>query len=87
VAQGGVSNPGVSGTPDGEGIAGPREHRAAPDSNDRDDRVLMPLALAPRPPLPNSTNQEQADWSLLDPFKIQRPFWRQTSECEDAGQG
>ena len=43
-------------------------------------RVLMSLALAPRPPLPKAKKLEQGNWSLLDPLKLQRPFWRQTSE-------
>lgn len=62
----------------------PCETRAVSDFN---DRVLMSLALAPRPPLPKAKKLEQGDWSLLDPLKLQRPFWRQTSEYEDAGQG
>jgi hypothetical protein len=44
----------------------------------RDDRVLMSLGLEPRPPFPKGYELEQGDWSLLDPVKARKPFWRQT---------
>jgi hypothetical protein len=43
----------------------------------RDDRVLMSLGLEPRPPFPKGYELEQGDWSLLDPVKARKPFWRQ----------
>jgi hypothetical protein len=53
----------------------------------RDDRVLMSLGLEPRPPFPKGYELEQGDWSLLDPVKARKPFWRQTEGSEVAGQG
>jgi hypothetical protein len=44
----------------------------------RDDRVLMSLGLEPRPPFPKGYELEQGEWSLLDPVKARKPFWRQT---------
>jgi hypothetical protein len=44
----------------------------------RDDRVLKSLGLEPRPPFPKGYELEQGDWSLLDPVKARKPFWRQT---------
>ena len=43
----------------------------------RDDRVLLSLGLEPRPPFPKGYVLEQGDWSLLDPVKARKPFWRQ----------
>ena len=43
----------------------------------RDDRVLMSLGLEPRPPFPKGYELEQGDWSLLDPVRARKPFWRQ----------
>jgi hypothetical protein len=44
----------------------------------RDDRVLISLGLEPRPPFPKGYELAQGDWSLLDPVKARKPFWRQT---------
>ena len=46
---------------------------------DRDDRVMVSLGLEPRPPFPEGHVLEQGDWSLLDPVRSRRPFWRQVS--------
>jgi hypothetical protein len=43
----------------------------------RDDRVMISLGLEPRPPFPKGHVLEQGDWSLLDPVKARKPFWRQ----------
>ncbi len=43
----------------------------------RDDRVMISLGLEPRPPFPKGHTLEQGDWSLLDPVKARKPFWRQ----------
>jgi hypothetical protein len=43
----------------------------------RDDRVVVSLGLEPRPPFPKGHVLEQGDWSLLDPVKARKPFWRQ----------
>jgi len=43
----------------------------------RDDRVMLSLGLEPRPPFPKGHVLEQGDWSLLDPVKARKPFWRQ----------
>lgn len=43
----------------------------------RDDRVMLSLGLEPRPPFPKGHEVEQGDWSLLDPVKARKPFWRQ----------
>ena len=45
----------------------------------RDDRVMVSLGLEPRPPFPKGHVLEQGDWSLLDPVKARKPFWRQVS--------
>lgn len=42
----------------------------------RDDRVLRALGLEPRAPFPKGHIVEQGDWSLLDPVRTRRPFWR-----------
>jgi hypothetical protein len=42
----------------------------------RDDRVMISLGLEPRPPFPKGHVLEQGDWSLLDPVKARKPFWR-----------
>jgi hypothetical protein len=42
----------------------------------RDDRVMISLGLEPRPPFPKGHEVEQGDWSLLDPVRARRPFWR-----------
>ena len=43
----------------------------------RDDRVMISLGLEPRPPFPKGHVLEQGDWSLLDPVKARKPFWRE----------
>jgi hypothetical protein len=45
----------------------------------RDDRVLLSLGLEPRPPFPKGYIVEQGDWSLLDPVRARKPFWRQVT--------
>ena len=42
----------------------------------RDDRVMISLGLEPRPPFPKGHEIEQGDWSLLDPVRSRKPFWR-----------
>jgi hypothetical protein len=42
----------------------------------RDDRVMRSLGLEPRPPFPKGHVLEQGDWSLLDPVRARKPFWR-----------
>lgn len=42
----------------------------------RDDRVMHSLGLEPRPPFPKGHEVEQGDWSLLDPVRARKPFWR-----------
>jgi hypothetical protein len=42
----------------------------------RDDRVLISLGLEARPPFPVGHVIEQGDWSLLDPVRVRKPFWR-----------
>jgi hypothetical protein len=42
----------------------------------RDDRVMVSLGLEPRPPFPKGHVLEQGDWSLLDPVRARKPFWR-----------
>ncbi len=43
----------------------------------RDDRVLLSLGMEPRAPFPKGYTLEQGDWSLLEPVKAMKPFWRQ----------
>ena len=45
----------------------------------RDDRVMLSLGIEPRPPFPKGHVLEQGDWSLLDPVKARKPFWRPAS--------
>jgi len=45
----------------------------------RDDRVMVSLGLEPRPPFPQGHVVEQGDWSLLDPVRSRKPFWRPAS--------
>jgi hypothetical protein len=45
----------------------------------RDDRVMESLGLEPRPPFPKGHEVEQGDWSLLDPVRARKPFWRPVS--------
>ena len=45
----------------------------------RDDRVMLSLGLDPRPPFPQGYIVEQGDWSLLDPVRARKPFWRPVS--------
>jgi hypothetical protein len=45
----------------------------------RDERVMLSLGLEPRPPFPKGHEVEQGDWSLLDPVRSRKPFWRHTS--------
>jgi hypothetical protein len=42
----------------------------------RDDRVVRPLGLEPRPPYPKGHVLEDGDWSLLDPVRARPPMWR-----------
>ena len=42
----------------------------------RDDRVMVSLGLELRPPFPQGHVLEQGDWSLLDPVRSRKPFWR-----------
>ena len=45
----------------------------------RDDRVMLSLGLEVRPPFPQGHVVEQGDWSLLDPVRARKPFWRPVS--------
>lgn len=45
----------------------------------RDDRVMISLGLEARPPFPKGHVVEQGDWSLLDPVRARKPFWRPVS--------
>lgn len=45
----------------------------------RDDRVMLSLGLELRPPFPKGHTLEQGDWSLLDPVRARKPFWRPVS--------
>ncbi len=45
----------------------------------RDDRVMASLGLEARPPFPKGHEVEQGDWSLLDPVRARKPFWRPVS--------
>jgi hypothetical protein len=45
----------------------------------RDDRVMVSLGLEARPPFPKGHQLEQGDWSLLDPVRARKPFWRPVS--------
>jgi hypothetical protein len=45
----------------------------------RDDRVMRSLGMEPRPPFPKGHEVEQGDWSLLDPVRQQRKFYREVS--------
>jgi hypothetical protein len=45
----------------------------------RDDRVMVSLGLEARPPFPKGHVIEQGDWSLLDPVRTRKPFWRAAS--------
>jgi len=45
----------------------------------RDDRVMVSLGLEPRAPFPKGHVLEQGDWSLLDPVRARKPFWRPAS--------
>jgi hypothetical protein len=45
----------------------------------RDDRVMISLGLEARPPFPKGHVIEQGDWSLLDPVRARKPFWRPVS--------
>lgn len=42
----------------------------------RDDRVMRSLGQEPRSPFPKGHTVEQGDWSLLDPVKQRKPFYR-----------
>jgi hypothetical protein len=43
----------------------------------RDDRVMLSLGLEPRAPFPKGHVLEGGDWSLLDPVRARKPFWRE----------
>jgi hypothetical protein len=49
----------------------------------RDDRVMLSLGLEPRAPFPIGHVVEQGDWSLLDPVRARKPFWRPTDPPSD----
>lgn len=42
----------------------------------RDDRVMRSLAMDARPPYPKGFDVDQGDWSLLDPVRNRKTFWR-----------
>ena len=42
----------------------------------RDDRVMLSLGVALRPPHPLGYTVEQGDWSLLDPVRRRAPLYR-----------
>jgi hypothetical protein len=42
----------------------------------RDDRIVRSLGLEPRAPYPKGHVLEDGDWSLLDPVRARKPFWR-----------
>jgi hypothetical protein len=42
----------------------------------RDDRVMESLGMEVRPPFPKGFEVEQGDWSLLDPVRVRKPFYR-----------
>jgi hypothetical protein len=42
----------------------------------RNDRVMASLGLDARAPFPKGHELEQGDWSLLDPVRVRKPFWR-----------
>lgn len=42
----------------------------------RDDRVMQSLGMEVRPPFPKGFEVEQGDWSLLDPVRVRKPFYR-----------
>lgn len=44
----------------------------------RDNRVMRSLGQEPRAPYPIGHVVEQGDWSLLDPVRRRKPFWRRT---------
>jgi hypothetical protein len=45
----------------------------------RDDRMVVSLGVAARPPVPKGHMLEQGDWALLDPVRTRKPFWRPAS--------
>jgi hypothetical protein len=45
----------------------------------RDERMMLSLGMEPRPPFPKGHVVEQGDWSLLDPVRARKPFWRQAT--------
>ncbi len=45
----------------------------------RDHRVMVSLGLEARPPFPKGHELDQGDWSLLDPVRARKPFWRPVS--------
>jgi len=45
----------------------------------RDDRVMVSLGLEARPPFPKGHVVEQGDWSVLDPVRARKSFWRPVS--------
>ena len=42
----------------------------------RNDRVMIPLGMEPRPPFPKGHVLPQGDWSLLDPVRARGKIWR-----------
>ena len=42
----------------------------------RDDRVVTSLGMELRPPFPKGFEVEQGDWSLLEPVRARKPFYR-----------
>ncbi len=43
----------------------------------RDDRVMAAIGMEPRSPHPQGYDLEAGDWSLLDPVKARKPFYRE----------
>jgi len=42
----------------------------------RDTRVMQSLGMEARPPFPGGYEVEAGDWSLLDPVRARKPFYR-----------
>jgi hypothetical protein len=46
----------------------------------QDDRVLLALGLPARPPHPGGYDVAATDWTLLDPVRARKPFYRKTDD-------
>ena len=44
----------------------------------RDARIMQSLGMEVRPPFPEGFQVEQGDWSMLDPVRARKPFYRRT---------